>query len=203
MPEQLAAWVKKALEGDVRLLPLKADDGSAWGDGYEVTRSLDATTPEEHAVRWKERVWIVRSQSLRDAQQRGLDQRLERAAAALRASRRHADGGNGNSPSPNQLRAEVEQLLTQLSRAGRVDRAPQAGSRAGGPCGRMGPSPLTSPSNNAMWCQCWRNATAIEQQAQTLGWRAYATNVPRRQLSLEQGLQCYADDIWSNAIATA
>jgi methionine salvage enolase-phosphatase E1 len=70
VPEQLTVWVQKALDGDVRLLPLKADDGTLWGDGYEITRALDATTSEEHAVHWKERVWVVRSQSLVDAQQR-------------------------------------------------------------------------------------------------------------------------------------
>jgi len=83
VPEQLTAWVQKALDGEVRLLPLKADDGTLWGDGYEITRTLDATTPEDHAVHWHERVWVVRSQSLRDAQQRGLHQRLERAEATL------------------------------------------------------------------------------------------------------------------------
>jgi hypothetical protein len=42
--------------------------------------------------------------------------------------------------------------------------------------------------------QCWRNATAIQQLEQALGWHAYVTNAPGRELSLEQGIQCYADE---------
>jgi transposase len=42
--------------------------------------------------------------------------------------------------------------------------------------------------------QVWRNISAIEQHEQTLGWRAYVTNSPRRQMSMEQGIQCYADE---------
>ena len=44
--------------------------------------------------------------------------------------------------------------------------------------------------------QCWRNATAIQQLEQTLGWRCYVTNAPRGELALEQGIQCYADAYW-------
>jgi transposase len=193
VPEQLAAWVQKALDGDVRLLPLKADDGSPGGDGYEVTRSLDATTSAGHAVRWKERVWVVRSQSLRDAQQRGLHQRLERAEAALCALTPPRGRGQRQFTEPEPLRAEVEQLLTQYRVQGlltvRLKREIERRSvRA------YGTQPAHVAEQQRYVVQCWRNAAAIEQQEQTLGWRAYATNAPRRQLSLEQGIQCYADE---------
>jgi len=193
VPEQLTAWVQKALDGDTRLLPLKADDGSPWGDGYEVTRSLDATTSAGYAVRWKERVWIVRSQSLVDAQRRGLHQRLERAEAALHALTPPRGRGQRQFTEPEPLRAEVEALLTQYHVQGlltvRLKReVEQRQVRA------YGTQPARVTEQHRYVVQCWRNAVAIEQQEQTLGWRAYATNAPRRQLSLEQGIQCYADE---------
>jgi transposase len=42
--------------------------------------------------------------------------------------------------------------------------------------------------------QVWRNASAIEQHARTLRWRAYVTNAPRHQLGLGEGVQVYADE---------
>jgi len=193
VPEQLAAWVQKALDGDVRLLPLKADDGSPWGDGYEVTRSLDATTSAGHTVRWKERVWVVRSQSLMDAQQRGLHQRLERAEAALRALTPPRGRGQRQFTEPEPLRAEVEQLLTQYRVQGLLTvRLQREVERR--PVRAYGDQPAHVAEQHRYVVQCWRNAAAIQQQEQTLGWRAYVTNAPRRQLTLEQGIQCYADE---------
>jgi transposase len=193
VPEQLTAWVQKALAGDVRLLPLKADDGTRGGDGYEITRTLDATTSEGHAVHWKERVWVVRSQSLLDAQQRGLHQRLERAEAALLALTPPRGRGQRQFTEPEPLRAEVarvlaqyhvEDLLTVRLHRDVVRRAVRA----------YGDQPARVAEQHRYVMQVWRNATAIQQQEQTRGWRAYVTNTPRRQLSLEQGIQCYADE---------
>jgi transposase len=193
VPEQLTAWVQKALDGDVRLLPLKADDGTLWGDGYEIPRALDATTSEGHAMHWKERVWVVRSQSLVDAQQRGLHQRLERAEAALRALTPPRGRGQRQFTEREPLRAEVEQLLTQYRVQNLLTvRLQREGERR--PVRAYGDQPARVIEQQRYVVQCWRNAAAIQQQEQTLGWRAYVTNMPRRQLSLEQGIQCYADE---------
>ena len=84
VPTELAGWVQRALDGDVRLHPLVAEDGSAWGAGYELTRTQQANLPAGKTLRWKERVWVVRSDQFAAAQQRWLQQRLEHAEAALR-----------------------------------------------------------------------------------------------------------------------
>ncbi len=193
VPEQLTAWVQKALDGDVRLLPLKADDGTLWGDGYEITRALDASTSEEHAVHWKERVWVVRSQSLVDAQQRGLHQRLKRAEAALRALTPPRGRGQRQFTQPEALRAEVEQVLTQyhVQNLLTVRLQREVEQR---PVRAYGSQPARVTEQQRYVVQCWHNVVAVQQQEQTLGWRVYVTNAPRRQLSLEQGIQCYADE---------
>jgi transposase len=185
VPEQLTAWVQKALDGDVRLLPLKADDGTPWGDGYELTRSLETSADTGTTVHWKERVWIVRSQSLRAAQQRGLTQRLERAEAALLALTPPRARGQRQFTEPEPLRAEVEQVLAHYHVEDlltvRLHRdVTRRSVRA------YGDQPARVAEQHRYVVQCWRNATAIQQQEQTQGWRAYVTNTPRRQLSLAE-----------------
>ena len=193
VPEQLAGWVQQALDGDVRLLPLKADDGTRWGEGYEITRRLTSPTDEGGAVRWRERVWIVCSQSLRDAQQRGLRQRLDHAEAALRALTPPRGRGQRQFTASEPLRAAVDQVLTQYHVQGLLtvrlkEEVAQRQVRA------YGNQPAHIAEQRRFVVQCWRNAATIEQHEQTLGWRCYVTNAPRRQMSMEQGLQCYADE---------
>lgn len=193
VPEQLRVWVQKALDGDVRLLPLKADDGTPWGDGYEIARSQEATLPTGPTVHWKERVWVVRSQSLMDAQQRGLRQRLERAEAAVHALTPPRGRGQRQFTESEPLRAEVEQLLTQYQVQGLLTvRLKEEVERR--PVRAYGDQPARVAEQRRYVVQCWRNVAAIQQKEQTLGWRAYVTNAPRRQLSMEQGIQCYADE---------
>ena len=193
VPTQLTAWVQKALDGDVRLLSLKADDGTPWGDGYELTRSLETSADTGVTVHWKERVWVVRSQSLMDAQQRGLHQRLERAEAALLALTPSRGRGQRQFTESELLRAEVAQILSQYRVEDmltvRLHRdVTHRSVRA------YGDQPARVTEQHRYVVQCWRNTRAIQQQEQTLGWRAYVTNTPRRQMSLEQGIQCYADE---------
>jgi transposase len=191
--EQLAGWVQKALDGDVRLLPLQADDGAHWGEGYAITRRLTSPTATGRTVHWKERVWIVCSQSLRDAQQRGLHQRLEHAEAALHALTPPRGRGQRQFTESEPLRAAVEQVLTQYQVQGLLtvrlkEDVAHRTVRA------YGDQPAHVVEQRRYVVQCWRNTAAIEQHEQTLGWRCYVTNAPHRQLSLEQGIQCYADE---------
>lgn len=193
VPAQLTGWVQQALDGEVRLVPLKADDGTRWGDGYEILRPLTRPTPEGAAVRWKERVWIVRSQSLRDAQQRGLHQRLEHAEAALRALTPSRGRGQRQFTESEPLRVAVEQVLTRYHVQGLLtvrltEEVVRRSVRA------YGDQPAHLTEQRRYVVQVWRNPTAIQRHEQTLGWRAYVTNAPRRQMSMERGIQCYADE---------
>jgi transposase len=172
---------------------LKADDGTHWGKGYELTRRLTSSSDPEEAVNWKERVWVVCSQSLRDAQHRGLHQRLDRAEAALRALTPPRGRGQRQFAESEPLRTAVEQVLTQFDVHGLLtvrlkEEAEQRTLRA------YGNQPARVVNQRRYGVQVWRNAAAIEQHEQTLGWRAYVTNAPRRQIALEQGIQCYADE---------
>jgi transposase len=193
VPAQLSAWVQQPLDGEVRLLPLQADDGKPWGEGYELTRGLETPTANGGPVQWTERVWVVRSHSLRDAQQRGLHQRLARAETALHALTPPRGRGHRQFTEGEALRAEVEAVLTQYDVQGLLTvRLVQEVTRR--QVRAYGSQPARVAAQQRYVVQVWRNAPAIQRQEQTLGWRAYVTNAPRRQLSLEQGIQCYADE---------
>lgn len=193
VPTQRMAWVQQALEGEVCLLPLHADDGKPWGEGYELTRDLKTTTAEGLSVQWTERVWVVRSYALRDAQQRGLQQRLARAEAALSALTPPRGRGHRQCTDSEALRTEVDAVLTRYAVQGllTVRLVPEVTRRQ---VRAYGAQPARVVEQQRYVVQVWRNATAIQRQEQTLGWRCYVTNAPCQQLSLEQGIQCYADE---------
>ena len=193
VPEQLSQWVQRALDGDVRLRPLRAEDGSRWGEGYEFTRTQPATASPEHPHPWKERVWVVRSQSLADTQWRGLHQRLEHAEATLRALTPPRGRGQRQFTEVEPLRAATEAILNRYQVASFLTvRLRLEGTRR--TVRAYGDRPAHVTEQRRYVVQVWRNSSALRQHEQTLGWRAYVTNAPRRQLSLEQGLQVYADE---------
>jgi transposase len=193
VPAELAGWVQRALDGDVRLRPLVAEDGSAWGEGYELTRAQQAELPDGKTLRWNERVWVVRSQEFAAAQQRGLQQRLEHAEAALRALTPPRGRGQRQFTDAEALRQASQAILDQY-RVGdwltvRLHHEVEHRSvRA------YGDRPARMEEQSRYVLQCWRNEAALQQHARTLGWRAYVTNAPRRQLSLAEGVQVYADE---------
>lgn len=193
VPVELAGWVQRALDGAVRLLPLLAEDGSAWGEGYEITRSQQADLPDGKTLRWKERVWVVRSQQFAAAQQRGLQQRLEHAEAALRALTPPRGRGQRQFTDVEALRQASQAILDKYHVQGLLTvrlqhEVEQRQVRA------YGQRPAHVEAQSRYVVQVWRNKTAIQQHERTMGWRAYATNVPRRQLSLSEGVQVYADE---------
>jgi transposase len=193
VPAELAGWVQRALDGDVRLRPLVAEDGSAWGEGYELTRSQQADLSAGKPLRWKERVWVVRSQQFAAAQQRGLAQRLEHAEAALRALTPPRGRGQRQFTEAEPLHQASQAILTQYRVEGLLTvrlhhEVERRSVRA------YGDRPARLVEESRYVVQCWRNASAIQHHARTLGWRAYVTNAPRRQLGLVEGVQVYADE---------
>jgi transposase len=193
VPTELAGWVQRALDGDVRLHPLVAEDGSAWGAGYELTRTQQANLPAGKTLRWKERVWVVRSDQFAAAQQRGLQQRLEHAEAALRVLTPPRGRGQRQFADAEALRQASQAILAKYRVEGLLTvrlhhEVERRQVRA------YGARPAHVAEQSRYVVQVWRNPSAIEQHARTLGWRAYVTNAPRRQLGLAEGVQVYADE---------
>jgi transposase len=193
VPAELEQWVQRALEGAVRLVSLAAEDEGRWGEGYEFIRPQTATLPDGRILQWKERVWVVRSDRFAEVQRRGLHQRLEHAEAALRALTPPRGCGQRQFTESEPLRAATQAILDKYRVQGLLTVRPhhEVKRRTVRAYGRH-PTRVEEPSRYVV--QVWRNETAVQAQERTLGWRAYVTNAPRRQLPLTLGVQAYADE---------
>jgi transposase len=193
VPEQLAQWVQRALKGDVRLLPLTAEDGSPWGAGYEFTRRPQCDLPNGRSIHWTERVWVVHSKQYAEAQQRGLQQRLQHAEAALVALTPPRGRGRRQFTAPEPLREAAQALVEKYRVQGLLTVRLQTEVHRR-QVRRYGPHPARVAEERRYVLRVQRNEAAIQAQERTLGWRCYVTNAPRRQLPLARGVQVYADE---------
>jgi transposase len=195
VPEQLETWVQAAVSGQVPLVTLHAEEGTTVvGQAYELTRTQTRPPAEGVAgVNWTERVLIVRSEALVQAGQRGLAQRLQRAETALKALTPPRGRGQRQYTEEAPLREAVETLLTRYELHGlltvavheQVERKTVHGYR--GQPGRV-------EERRRYRVRVWRNQAALEAYERRLGWRAYVTNVPAKDLPLTEAVQVYWDE---------
>jgi transposase len=193
VPEQLADWVARATQGKVSLSHLRADDGSAWGEGYEFTRHQTGPDAQGSERRWTERVLVVRSERFAEAAQRGLAQRLQRAAAAVCALTPAPGRGHRPFTDESALREAVQVILDKhqvaefltvnIQRQAEQHQVRAYGSRA-----------ARTEESVRYTVAVKHNQRLIESHQQTLGWRAYVTNTSRKALPLREAVQVYCDE---------
>jgi transposase len=194
LPEQMSAWVSAAVDGQVQLQSIRADDGhTPIGEGYELTRPQAGTRPDGRSVTWRERVLVVRSTAFAQAAVRGLHQRLARARAELLALTPARGRGRKQCTEAAPLRAAAEAVLQQRDVVGLLQVQVRAeverrGVRA------YGGQPARREERRRYVLTVQDNPAQIAAQERRLGWRAYATNAPRRGLSLSQAIQAYRDE---------
>jgi len=193
VPEQLSEWIAQALSGAVRLTRLEAEDGSLWGEGYELTRPQSATLPDGRTLEWQERVLVVRSEQFAAAARHGLQQRLERAQAALEALTPPRGRGQRQYTEAAPLREAVEAVLSRYRVADWLKvtlklQVERHTVRAYG--GR--PSHVKERRRYVVSVQ--RREAALQAYERTLGWRAYVTNACAEQLPLTEAVLAYCDE---------
>ncbi len=192
IPDQLREWIAQATRGQVRLTPLWAEDGSAWGEGYELTRTQRSPSPDGRWKAWPERVLIVRSAQFAAAAQHGFRQRLQRAQVALAALTPPRGRGQRQFTNATTLRTTVQEVLARYQVADflTVRLKPEVARRS---VRAYGAHPPRVEERRRYVVVVKRKDKAIEAHEHTLGWRAYVTNAPRRQLPLEVAVQVYRD----------
>lgn len=160
-----------------------ADDGQEQilGTGYELEREQEISI---HGVSqtWRERVFLIRSQSYLDRQKRGLETRLEKALEKLLALTPPVARGKRQIRDELELCQKAEQILKTHRVEGLLDYEYnyEVPTRH-----RPGRYQITAVKPNR---------TAIQQVEQQLGWRAYVTNAPPSRLSLPQAVLTYRDE---------
>lgn len=198
LPALLKPWRGREAEATPIFLPedLPEDDSSpaadkAIGHGFIVSRQCRANVDGQEVV-WEERLLVVRSLSYLKTMQANLQERLDKAEAALCALTPPRQRGK------QQIEDEVS-LLTEIVRIEEhyrvqgfflFDYRQEVEERRLRPYGGK-PGRVERKVRFHLTVQ--RNLEAIAATEFELGWRIYATNAPPERLSLTTAVLAYRD----------
>ncbi len=200
--EELVTWIQAANAGkyDLQAVYVENEQGERklLAEGYEFERLVQAEIAGE-VREWTERVLVVRSESYRRVLQQGLESRLQRATEELlaltpapgRGKRQFQDEAELVAAAEAILKAhDVEGLLSCTYVRQEKRRTKYVGRGRGGP---------DRPQQEIVTARYQMTALTRQEEAiaalrKTFGWRAYATDAPAEQLSLEQAVLTYRDE---------
>jgi transposase len=199
---EMRAWVQEALNGKQPLTPIALVDDLGQTQpvvqGYETTRRCTAQE-DGKPLDWTERVLVVYSDSYAQAQTRGLEQRLATATAKVNALTPARGRGKRQIQDEAQL-AQAAQAILQAHRVEgllaytferQVERRTQFVGRGRGAVNR--PQRIVEQVRYQITAVV-RHEAEITALKDTFGWRAYATDVPAEQLTLEEAVRVYRDE---------
>ena len=200
--EELIGWIEAANAGQRELHSIYAENDQGerklLAEGYEFERLVKAEV-EGKETEWIERVLVVRSESYRRVMREGLVGRLQRATEELEAL----------TPAPGRGKRQI-QTETELLHAGEAilkahdvegllnfsfERQEKRQTKYLGR-GRGGPDRPKQEIETVRYqvTAVSRQEEAIAALQKTFGWRAYVTDAPAEQLSLEQAVLTYRDE---------
>lgn len=200
--DQFPAWVTAAVTGQVALteiaLPTLDGPPRAVGYGYEFTRPL-RTTVDDQTVAWEERVLIIYSTAHAARQQRGLEDRLAAARAALLALTPAPGRGKRQITEEAVLMAAMERILREQRVTGLLqptyERQVRQQTKYVGR-GRGGADRAQQVSETVRY-----QITAVEPDEAAIaaltarfGWRAFGTDVAASELSLAAAVGTYREE---------
>jgi transposase len=199
---EMRAWVQAALNGKQTLTPIPMVDNQGQAlplvQGYETTRPCMAQV-DGHTLEWTERVFVVYSESYAKAQARGLEQRLATASTKLNALTPPRGRGKRQIKDEAQL-TQAAQAILQAHRVEELlsytferqeERHIQFVGRGRGAANR--PQRVVEQVRYQI-TSVVRHEADIAALKETFGWRAYATDVPAEQLTLEEAVLTYRDE---------
>ena len=199
---EMRTWIQTALSGQRTLTPIALvdDHGQALPlvQGYETTRPCSAPV-DGQPLNWTERVFVVYSESYAKAQARGLEQRLATATAKLNALTPPRTRGKRQITDEAQLIQAAQAIL----KAQRVDglltytfeRQAERHVQFVGPGRGAAHRPQRTVERvRYQITAVVRHESDITTLRDAFGWRAYATDVPADQLSLEEAVLTYRDE---------
>lgn len=197
--EAFASWVEAIVDGEETAL-LIWDDEVLVGGGYEFTRTQTAPWTDAQGVTqtltWEERVLVIRSSDLAQSQAARLEQRLQKATAALYALTPAPGRGQRQIRDEGELQEAIAAILDRYDVKGlleveweRETTELRRYARRGRP--RPQDEPILVTEVRYVVRQVRRNETTITAQRHRLGWRVLVTNAPAAQLSLSAAVLRY------------
>jgi transposase len=200
--EEMSEWIQAANDGkyDLQMINVENDKGEhkLLAEGYEFERFVKAEIGGEDQE-WTERVLVVRSESYRRVLRKGLENRLQQATDELIALTPAPGRGKRQIQDETELVEAAEAILKAQDVEGLLsytfERQEKRRTKYVGR-GRSGPE---RPQQEIVTVRYQMTAITRQEQAiatlqKTFGWRAYVTNAPAEQLTLEQAVLTYRDE---------
>ena len=199
---EMRAWIEDALNGKQTLtsIAIVDDQGPAQPrvQGYETTRACTAPV-DEHTLEWTERVFVVYSETYAQAQERGLEQRLATATTKLkcltpprgRGKRQIKDEAQLTQAAQTILQAHRVEGLLSYTFERQAEQRTQFVGRGRGAANR--PQRIVAQVRYQITAVV-RHEADITTLKETFGWRAYATDLPAEELTLEEAVLTYRDE---------
>jgi transposase len=200
LDQLLADWVERQAEATAIFRPEDRPDDDSEPDpklavacGCEVTRTQSATV-DGTEVRWEERLLVIRSYSYMASMLAGLRRRLDKAEAALIALTPARGRGKKQMEEETTLRAAIDQVEKKYRVQGlfHYDIQQEVKERQ---VRAYNGNPARVERTVRYQLTVRRNQSAIDTAEMASGWRIYATNRAANQLSLEQAVFAYRDQI--------
>lgn len=169
-------------QGQQQMFVSKIDaKGKAVGvaEGYQVQRQQ---RDETGSIEWEEQLLLVHSEAYHQQQQRGWEQRLQRAVEQLQALTPAVGRGKRQIRQETVLVDKAEAILKQYRLEGLVQYRYEC---------------QTHPNPDKVRYQITAvepDAEAIAQQHELFGWRLYVTNAPPTRLSFADAVLTYRDE---------
>jgi len=198
LPEQMSRWVKEGLakEGTLRKVLIQDEDGTPRqiARGYEVKRSC-----RYEGESWEERVLVVQSKAFADKERHNLEERLQKAEAALLALTPPIGRGKRQITQEADVKSRAEAILKKYRVTGllaytyeqQYKREEKLVGR-----GRGGPNRERQMIEQVRYqiTGVQRQSEAIEEEKAMAGWRLYCTNAPQTRLTFEQAVLEYRNE---------
>jgi len=193
-PAQLQEWVQNPPAPPQPLrLPGQAQSEPAIGQGFEVAVTSSSQDPDTKTTfSWTERHLVVQSDTYAQTLRKGLQERLQKAQAAVQALH------HKSWTDPAALERHAQAVLKRYRVHEYLDLClcEHVACRTGyvGP-GRPGPKRGAHTTKTSTWTVEATDRTEQIEHFNTLaGWRLYVTNTAVRQLSLTEAVQCYRQE---------
>ena len=199
---EIVQWIEAAQHGGHALQAVYVESAQGerklLAEGYAFERTVkDQVAGVMHE--WLEQVFIVRSESYRHVLQEHLEERLQRAAAQVIALTPAPGRGKRQIRDENALVSAVAAILKQRQVEGLLsytfERQEQRQTKYVGR-GRGSPDRRQKEIVTVRYqiTTVSRQEDAIAARHKPLGWRAYVTNAPASQLTLEQAVLAYRNE---------
>ena len=195
VPEQLAGWIEAGLQGQASLVKLMSADepGEQIGQGYELKRKVmcdDGSKTHE----WTERVLIVQSEAFAEAGRKGLRDRIERAGKALAALTPPPAKGKHQFYDRAELAEAAQKIVNKHDVAAYLSWDIDLKNINPKRIRAYGNQPARVEYERWLQLRVLLETTAVERDERNLGWRAYVTNAPERELDLQRAVLTYRDE---------